>query len=214
LDVLGNVSKQTNILSLNATIEAARAGAAGKGFMVVADEIRKLADQSRQSIGVVGEIVNNISREIDETVNVLTEANPIFQEQIDSVREANQIFTTVQDNMASFVSRLDEATESVRQLEECQRGRRGSFRHVGRSGIAQQRATGHQRRPRAAVEQAGDGIQPIARVARPIHGVLRSSIHSVYRHAQAAGGPPSCGFRLPRTARDDDGLSAARYWQQ
>lgn len=120
LDVLGNMTKQTNILSLNATIEAARAGAAGKGFMVVADEIRKLADQSRQSIGVVGGIVENISREIDETVSVLSEAYPIFQEQIDSVREANQIFVTVQDNMSGFVGRLESATDSVRNLEDAQ----------------------------------------------------------------------------------------------
>ncbi|MDQ8733570.1 methyl-accepting chemotaxis protein [Paenibacillus sp. LHD-38] len=60
LEVLNNLTKQTNILSLNATIEAARAGAAGKGFMVVADEIRKLADQSRQSIDIVGQIIEKI----------------------------------------------------------------------------------------------------------------------------------------------------------
>ena len=82
LDVLNNMTKQTNILSLNATIEAARAGTAGKGFMVVADEIRKLADQSRQSIDVVGQITETIQKEIDETVGVLSDAYPIFQEQI------------------------------------------------------------------------------------------------------------------------------------
>ncbi|WEK53140.1 MAG: methyl-accepting chemotaxis protein [Candidatus Cohnella colombiensis] len=120
LDVLGKISKQTNILSLNATIEAARAGTAGKGFMVVADEIRTLADQSRQSITVVGEIVEKIQLEIDETVSVLSEAYPIFQEQIESVREANQIFYVVQDNMSGFIDRLDQATNSVRQLEGTQ----------------------------------------------------------------------------------------------
>ncbi len=120
LDVLNNIMKQTNILSLNATIEAARAGAAGKGFMVVADEIRKLADQSRQSIGVVGEIVETIQREIDETVSVLSAANPLFQEQIESVRNANQIFADVQAHMNDFVQRLELATEAVGRLEEAQ----------------------------------------------------------------------------------------------
>ncbi|MFD0674151.1 methyl-accepting chemotaxis protein [Cohnella sp. GCM10027633] len=120
LEVLGNLTKQTNILSLNATIEAARAGHAGKGFMVVADEIRKLADQSRQSIGIVGDIVENIQREIDETVHVLSEAHPIFREQIGSVRDANLIFRAVQSNMNDFALRLSAATDSVRQLEDAQ----------------------------------------------------------------------------------------------
>ncbi|GGD55106.1 methyl-accepting chemotaxis protein [Paenibacillus nasutitermitis] len=120
LDVLNNISKQTNILSLNATIEAARAGTAGKGFMVVADEIRKLADQSRQSIDVVGQFTDTIQKEIDETVNVLSDAYPIFQEQIGSVKEANQIFLTVQSQMGQFVDRLSSVTESISVLERSQ----------------------------------------------------------------------------------------------
>ncbi|SDX42146.1 methyl-accepting chemotaxis protein [Paenibacillus sp. CF384] len=120
LDVLNNMTKQTNILSLNATIEAARAGAAGKGFMVVADEIRKLADQSRQSIDVVGQITETIQKEIDETVHVLSDAYPIFQEQIQSVKEANQIFLTVQGQMGDFVGSLSSVTDSISMLERSQ----------------------------------------------------------------------------------------------
>ncbi len=120
LDVLNNISKQTNILSLNATIEAARAGAAGKGFMVVADEIRKLADQSRQSIDVVGQITETIQKEIDETVSVLSTAYPIFQQQIQSVKEANQIFLKVQGQMSEFVERLDSVTDSIGVLDRSQ----------------------------------------------------------------------------------------------
>lgn len=120
LDVLNSITKQTNILSLNATIEAARAGAAGKGFMVVADEIRKLADQSRQSIDVVGQITAKIQFEIDETVHVLSDAYPLFQEQIESVKEANQIFLTVQGQMSQFVENLDLVTNSINQLDESQ----------------------------------------------------------------------------------------------
>lgn len=120
LDVLNNLTKQTNILSLNATIEAARAGAAGKGFMVVADEIRKLADQSRQSIDVVAQITAKIQGEIEETVSVLSEAYPLFQEQITSVKEANSIFLQVEAQMGLFAGKLELATNAVSELEKSQ----------------------------------------------------------------------------------------------
>ncbi|MFC5471672.1 methyl-accepting chemotaxis protein [Cohnella suwonensis] len=120
LELLDNMTKQTNILSLNAAIEAARAGASGKGFMVVADEIRKLADQSRESIGDVGNIVESISLEIEETVAILSRAYPIYRKQVESVKEANTIFVSVQEHMGGFAGRLDSATDSVRQLEDAQ----------------------------------------------------------------------------------------------
>jgi len=120
LDVLNSITKQTNILSLNATIEAARAGAAGKGFMVVADEIRKLAEQSRHSIDIVGQITDKIQGEIEETVSVLSNAYPLFKEQIGSVKEANQIFLTVQEQMEQFVQSLDHVTQSISELDQSQ----------------------------------------------------------------------------------------------
>lgn len=120
LDVLNNMTRQTNILSLNAAIEAARAGAAGKGFMVVADEIRKLAEQSKQSIEVVGQITEGIQNEVEDTVRVLSEAYPVFKEQIDSIKKADLIFKNVQGQMGEFIQHLDSATNSIQQLEQSQ----------------------------------------------------------------------------------------------
>jgi len=120
LDVLQNITKQTNILSLNATIEAARAGAAGKGFMVVADEIRQLADQSRQSINMVGQITEKIMAEMNETVLALQEAHPLFRQQMDSVKETNDIFVSVQEQMVDFTKRLDSVTQSIGTLNQSQ----------------------------------------------------------------------------------------------
>lgn len=136
LDVLNSITKQTNILSLNATIEAARAGAAGKGFMVVADEIRQLADQSRSSIEVVAKITEQISTEIVETVAVLTEAYPLFQEQIGSVKEANQLFLSVQAQMENFKNNMNLVTDSFDELNKSQEVLSDSMNSV--SAVAEQ----------------------------------------------------------------------------
>ncbi|MFC5532004.1 methyl-accepting chemotaxis protein [Cohnella yongneupensis] len=176
LDVLGNMTKQTNILSLNATIEAARAGAAGKGFMVVADEIRKLADQSRQSIGIVGEIVGKIQGEIEETVHVLSEAYPIFREQNDSVREANHIFGVVQHNMNDFVDRLSSATASIRQLEDAQSTLSLAMSNV--SAVAEQASATSQEVASLSNEQLGvsESLVRLSNRLEDVSAQLRESL--------------------------------------
>ncbi|WP_410767951.1 methyl-accepting chemotaxis protein [Fontibacillus sp. BL9] len=136
LEVMQNITKQTNILSLNATIEAARAGVAGKGFMVVADEIRGLAEQSRQSIEMVARITESIMAEMKETTTALAEVTPLFGRQMDAVKETGAIFQNVQEQMKVFIRRLDEVTSSIGQLNTTQTVLFDSMSNV--SSVAQQ----------------------------------------------------------------------------
>lgn len=120
LEVMQNITDQTNILSLNATIEAARAGEAGQGFMVVANEIRKLANQSKQSIAVVSEITDKIRMDMNETVIALSEAAPLFSKQNISVHSTSEIFMSVKEQMDHFISRLNSVSLSMDSLTESQ----------------------------------------------------------------------------------------------
>lgn len=110
------MNKQTNILALNASIEAVRAGAAGRGFIVIADEIRGLANQSNQSITSVSRITEEISSHIENTVKVVSEAAPLFGEQIISVRESSVIFEGVRAEMERFIGYISHSSAAVNEL--------------------------------------------------------------------------------------------------
>lgn len=114
------MTKQTNILSLNASIEASRAGAAGKGFAVIADEIRKLAVESNNSIQTVSTITEEIQEAIESTVGILQSVTPLFQEQLMSVQEASVIFQNVTNEMEGFVSDIGNSSASVHELHGSQ----------------------------------------------------------------------------------------------
>ncbi|MEK5033598.1 methyl-accepting chemotaxis protein [Paenibacillus sp. FSL R7-0302] len=114
------MNKQTNILALNASIEAVRAGAAGRGFIVIANEIRGLANQSSESIASVSRITEEISGHIENTVKVVSEAAPMFGSQLASVRESSLIFASVRAEMEVFSGYLGQSSAAVSELAEYQ----------------------------------------------------------------------------------------------
>ena len=92
--VVRGLSDQSNLLGLNAAIEAARAGESGKGFSVVADEIRKLATGSKENVAQIDELTSNISTSIKNLLNAFTGINELTDNQAASIEE---ISATVQE---------------------------------------------------------------------------------------------------------------------
>ncbi|WP_334077489.1 methyl-accepting chemotaxis protein [Paenibacillus sanfengchensis] len=130
------MTRQTQILSLNATIEASRAGAAGKGFSVIAEQIRKLSVQSNDSIRNVSAMTEEIQSAIENTVNVLQEITPKFREQLESVTSASSIFRGVGREMDGFARELQSASASVGELMGAQLALRDFVANV--SSVVQQ----------------------------------------------------------------------------
>lgn len=100
------ISEQTNLLSLNASIEAARAGEAGRGFSVVAEEIRKLADDSARAAGEIKNNVLNISQQTQNSVQSAKLAEEMVTLQGQVVQEVIAVFNEMSQRMTQLVSGL------------------------------------------------------------------------------------------------------------
>ena len=88
IEVINSIAAQTNLLALNASIEAARAGEAGKGFSVVAEEIRKLAEQCKDAVEDIGKIILDVIENVEQAVQSMNCNAELTQEGLELIKKA------------------------------------------------------------------------------------------------------------------------------
>ena len=118
VETISAIAEQTNLLALNAAIEAARAGEHGRGFAVVADEVRKLAEQSATAADEIHRLIFDVQSQTDKAVESMQIGTKTTQTSVDAVNEAGSAFREIVKQIQELTEKIGHTTNAITKTKE------------------------------------------------------------------------------------------------
>ncbi len=129
--VIGEIAGQTNLLALNAAIEAARAGEQGRGFAVVADEVRKLAEKTSSATAEISAMIESIQQQTVQAVKVMETGTEEVRQGVDNAREAGRSLSLIMESAEHVTGMVQEIADATTQQNESTRTIRRNLQEIG-----------------------------------------------------------------------------------
>ena len=169
VNLINNITGQTNLLALNAAIEAARAGEHGRGFAVVAEEVRTLANQSRQAASQINEIVESMLSDIGHVVMAFQTSKDSMSIGVNTITEANVSFEDITLNIDKSRIKLQEvallADSQAKAADELMSSVHGVAAIAEQSAAATQNAAASSDHVTTSVAEIANGTKKLSRLA-------------------------------------------------
>ena len=165
VDTISAIAEQTNLLALNAAIEAARAGEHGKGFAVVADEVRKLAEQSAGAAEKIGQLITDVQQQTTTAVETMRKGTEMTASSVTSVNEAGQAFHQIVDQVEALAERVQTVVAAINDANVGSQNIASSIRNIDEVADHLARET---ETVSAATEEQSASVQEVASSSRQL----------------------------------------------